>query len=100
MRIDLPGCNFHECRYYADGNCVDTNRYDNCMYKYYQASYEKLLSDGDFEDQRYPEIKGYYTLLVYDKLQNKLARIGSKWNGKTFEGIDNLHTIVAWQRCS
>ena len=100
MRIDLPGCNFKECRYCADGNCKDINRNNGCMYKYYEAAYNKILEKGNYEDQRYPDIKGYYILLAYDKKQSKLVEVGGKWNGIKFEGIDDFYTVIAWQRCS
>lgn len=99
MRIDLPGCNLHECRYYMDGNCKDTNRYDGCMYRYYQAAYEKLLANGNYEDKRYPEVLGYCTLLVYDKCSNEMKEIFGTWNGKVFEGVDtDQYAVIAWKR--
>lgn len=98
MRIDLPGCNFHECRYYADGNCIDTNTHTNCMYKFYQAAYEKLLTDGNFTDDKFPQVPGYYILLVYNNHSSKLEKISGKWTGNKFEGVDDkLYTIVAWE---
>ena len=30
MRIDLPGCGFHECRHRFDGNC--TREQDECEF--------------------------------------------------------------------
>lgn len=32
MRIDLPFCNLKTCKYCADGNCTDKNRYNGCDY--------------------------------------------------------------------
>lgn len=30
MRIDKPMCNFINCKYHQDGNCVNASRYENC----------------------------------------------------------------------
>lgn len=103
MRIDLPQCNFKECRYCSDHNCRDKTRYDSCMFKYYAAAYEKLIKEGNFEDQKYPEIPGYYILLVWNKQERRFADIGGRWNKDkgTFEGVDTeKYTIIAWQRCT
>ena len=43
MRIDLPHCNLKECRYCADGNCKDKNRYDQCHYAKLKDKEEELL---------------------------------------------------------
>ena len=47
MRIDLPTCGFHNCRYYFDGNCKNKIEYEKCdythlKYLYYTDSIEKL----------------------------------------------------------
>lgn len=33
MRIDLPSCNFKNCRNSFDGNCKSIDCYRNCEYK-------------------------------------------------------------------
>ena len=33
MRIDLPGCNFKNCRFSYDGNCTNKIEYDRCEYR-------------------------------------------------------------------
>ena len=35
MRIDLPCCGFHYCKYQFDGNCTDREKYQKCEYQYY-----------------------------------------------------------------
>lgn len=32
MRIDLPRCDFKNCKYQFDGNCMDKGRYEKCEY--------------------------------------------------------------------
>ncbi|MBQ7818500.1 MAG: hypothetical protein IJ341_02265 [Bacteroidales bacterium] len=34
MRIDLPGCDFKNCRFCFDGNCRSKEKFDNCDYQY------------------------------------------------------------------
>lgn len=33
MRIDLPQCNFKNCRFSFDGNCTNKIEYDSCEYR-------------------------------------------------------------------
>lgn len=33
MRIDLPQCNFKNCRFSLDGNCTKKIEYDRCEYR-------------------------------------------------------------------
>ena len=35
MRIDLPCCGFHYCKYQFDGNCTNREKYQKCEYQYY-----------------------------------------------------------------
>lgn len=35
MRIDLPGCNFKNCKYSFDGNCTNKQKYENCDYRHF-----------------------------------------------------------------
>ena len=32
MRIDLQRCDFKNCKYQFDGNCMDKGRYEKCEY--------------------------------------------------------------------
>ena len=34
MRIDLPRCNFKNCKYCFDGNCTSKKQYERCDYLY------------------------------------------------------------------
>jgi len=34
MRIDLPQCNFKNCRYNFDGNCTNRDKYNYCDYRF------------------------------------------------------------------
>ena len=33
MRIDLPQCGFKNCKFQADGNCLQKSEYDRCEHK-------------------------------------------------------------------
>ena len=33
MRIDLPQCDFNNCKFYQDGNCVKISEYNRCAYR-------------------------------------------------------------------
>lgn len=37
MRIDLPQCNFKNCKYCFDGNCTSKKQYERCDYLYARA---------------------------------------------------------------
>lgn len=45
MRIDLPFCNFKNCRYSADGNCVGGNRKETCELDIYRNLLEKSAEE-------------------------------------------------------
>lgn len=32
MRIDLPQCGFKNCKFQADGNCINKSEHDRCEY--------------------------------------------------------------------
>ena len=42
MRIDLPQCNLKTCKYQADGNCVDRNRFETCEYIFAKEEIKRL----------------------------------------------------------
>ena len=51
MRIDLPQCGFHYCRFQFDGNCTSTGKYEKCEYRYLSEQIEprkkgKWIIDG------------------------------------------------------
>ena len=48
MRMDLPQCNFKNCRKSFDGNCTDRIEYDRCDFR--------LCADKQIELQ--PDIRG------------------------------------------
>lgn len=45
MRIDLPQCNFKNCRFSFDGNCTNKIEYDRCEYRIEK----ELLEEGGSE---------------------------------------------------
>lgn len=42
MRIDLPKCNFKNCKYHLDCNCTSQNRYDTCEFREAKEEVEVL----------------------------------------------------------
>lgn len=34
MRMNLPGCDFKNCRFFSDGNCSSKEKYSNCDYQW------------------------------------------------------------------
>lgn len=42
MRIDLPRCNFKNCRYCFDSNCTNQNRYKTCDFREAKDEVETL----------------------------------------------------------
>ena len=45
MRIDLPLCNFKNCRYSFDGNCTRQDRYVWCEYRLVKNNAFKTLAE-------------------------------------------------------
>lgn len=45
MRIDLPQCNFKNCRYSADGNCTNKARKELCEFDKYKSLLEKSAEE-------------------------------------------------------
>lgn len=46
MRIDLPQCGFHYCRFQFDGNCTSTGKYEKCEYRYLSEQIEPKRKKG------------------------------------------------------
>jgi len=46
MRIDLPQCGFHYCRFQFDGNCTRTEKYEKCEYRYLSEQIEPERKKG------------------------------------------------------
>ena len=42
MRIDLPICNFKNCKYCFDSNCTKKSEYERCEYRRQKAEIERL----------------------------------------------------------
>ena len=50
MRIDLPQCGFHYCRFQFDGNCTSTGKYEKCEYRYLSEQIEPEQKKGKWID--------------------------------------------------
>lgn len=90
MRIDLPSCDFANCRYFSDHNCMNSDKRNKCYYYLLQDHNEKILKlfmellsnlenseecvindKGEFED--YDKLKK--SINEYKKEVNKLIRL-------------------------
>lgn len=47
MRIDLPLCNFKNCKWEADCNCTSKSDYDKCYYRLIEKTLKKVLICND-----------------------------------------------------
>ena len=56
MRIDLPQCNLKTCRYQADGNCVDRNRFETCEYTFAKEEIKRLKKELEYATNLTPKI--------------------------------------------
>ncbi len=46
MRIDLPQCNFKNCRYSFDGNCTNRDKYNYCDYRFAKINAIKEFAEN------------------------------------------------------
>ena len=53
MRIDLPQCGFHYCRFQFDGNCTSTGKYEKCEYRYLSEQIEPERKKGKWIEIKY-----------------------------------------------
>jgi hypothetical protein len=47
MKIEKPMCNFQNCKYHQDGNCVNASRYENCKVTDLHSEIVRLRVDLD-----------------------------------------------------
>lgn len=43
MRIDLPRCGFKNCRFQADGNCVNESEYSRCNHVKMEGTINSII---------------------------------------------------------
>lgn len=89
MRIDLPQCGFHYCRFQFDGNCTSTGKYEKCEYRYLSEQIEPKRKKGKWiygeksgQDGWYCSECGGFIPWYYD-----------------FYGIDNIDFIEDFKTC-
>lgn len=51
MRIDLPRCNFKNCKYCFDSNCTKKNEYERCEYRQQKAEIDELRKSEEIAKQ-------------------------------------------------
>lgn len=71
MLIDKPRCNFKNCRYCFDGNCISADKYENCQLTDLHCEIAKLTVDLDNAksewisvEERLPAENGRYLVCV------------------------------------
>lgn len=47
MKIEKPMCNFQNCKYHQDGNCMNASRYENCKLTDLHQEIARLRVDLD-----------------------------------------------------
>ena len=47
MKIEKPFCNFQNCKYHQDGNCVNASKYENCKVTDLHSEIARLRVDLD-----------------------------------------------------
>ena len=57
MRIDLPQCGFHYCRFQFDGNCTSTGKYEKCEYRYLSEQIEPGRKKGKWNTYYHSDIE-------------------------------------------
>ena len=67
MRIDLPQCNFRNCKYQFDGNCTDRLMYERCEFNRMKdrlqidpSGSDKIDELEEAEGYVHPERHGYW----------------------------------------
>lgn len=78
MRIDLPQCGFHYCRFQFDGNCTSTGKYEKCEYRYLSEQIEPGRKKGKWIDKsdgiegawNYCSVCGEQAIDLYDFCPN------------------------------
>lgn len=114
MLIDKPRCNFKNCRYCFDGNCISADKYENCQLTDLHCEIAKLTVDLDNAksewisvEERLPEITEtvliaykekweWETEWIFDVDVGSLDITGREWNTyhDLYEGQE-LH-ITHW----
>lgn len=66
MRIDLPQCNLKTCRHCFDGNCIDTDKYEQCSYTIVINNCKRLLNMLSLTGKVFENWMKDYEALKYD----------------------------------
>lgn len=85
MRIDLPSCDFVNCRYFSDHNCMNSNKRNKCYYHLLRNSNEKILKLftellSDWESSKECIVNDRGELEDYDKLKKTINKYKKEVN--------------------
>ena len=95
MRLDLPQCNFKNCRFSFDGNCTNKIEYERCEYRLANDELDDvaLVRHGRWEECGQYDVYDYYQCsecgyFSFDGETNYCPNCGAKMEGKNEDGID------------
>ncbi len=91
MLIDKPRCNFKNCRYCFDGNCISADKYENCQLTDLHSEIAKLTVDLDNAKREVTrEILADLKRRIHDKaIYPKAIGVYSFINIKVFDAVLN-----------
>lgn len=75
MRIDLPRCNFKNCKYHLDCNCTSQNRYDTCEFREAKEEIEVLNAIIKEDCGMLPDYEKYLGNKVRKEFAERLIEI-------------------------
>lgn len=78
MLIDKPRCNFKNCKYCFDGNCISADKYENCQLTDLHSEIAKLTVDLDNAKSK----------VVRDILDDAIRAVYEKTDMKIYNTID------------
>ena len=83
MRIDLPRCNFKNCKYCFDSNCTKKNEYERCEYRQQKS---------DIEGYRRLEVilNTAVDVLAADIRSKEIKKFAERLRNKFFNYYDGL----------
>ena len=92
MLIDKPQCNFKNCRYCFDGNCVNASRYENCTMTDLHSEIARLRVDLD--NVKADTVRKMQTKLYEDFLKIAKCQTAGEPNMKSQEVFAILEQIA------
>lgn len=80
MRIDLPGCDLHDCRYYFDGNCLKSKDGKPWLYNECPHTRARMFEEEIFK--------------LKEKLRMKICKYAEDRSGDVYECTAYYENII------